>query len=132
MSILKFIDEKIKIARETGVGPRKPDIARVVEFYFTMPNEYSSSMILTDSDFKLTNRTNAIAITADMKFRTALAADFNREYKNVEFFWNQKPGRGSVAALPPTASQIPGKYLCFLVTRATENQYVDPEDLVLP
>ena len=29
------------------------------------------------------------------------------------------------------ASQIPGKYLCFLVTRATEKQLVDPEDLVL-
>ena len=29
------------------------------------------------------------------------------------------------------ASQIPGKYLCFLVTRATEKRHVDPENLVL-
>ena len=36
-----------------------------------------------------------------------------------------------VAALPPAASQIPGKYLCFLVTRATEKEHVDPENLVL-
>ena len=36
-----------------------------------------------------------------------------------------------VAALPPAVSQIPGKYLCFLVTRATEKQHVDPENLVL-
>ena len=36
-----------------------------------------------------------------------------------------------MAALPPAASQIPGKYLCFLVTRATEKQHVDPEVLVL-
>ena len=39
--------------------------------------------------------------------------------------------RGGVAALPPAASQIPGKYSCFLVTRVTEKQHVDPENLVL-
>ena len=30
-----------------------------------------------------------------------------------------------------SASQIPGKNLCFLVTRATEKQHVDHEDLFL-
>ena len=34
-------------------------------------------------------------------------------------------------ALPPVASQIPGKYLCFLVTKATDRQHVDPKSLVL-
>ena len=66
-----------------------------------------------------------------MSFKTALAADFKREYKNMEFFWKQRPGVGGVAALPPAASQIPEKNLCFLVTRATEKQHVDPETLVL-
>ena len=89
------------------------------------------SIILTDSDFILTDRTCAIAITADMSFKTALAADFKREYKNIEFLWKQRPGKGGVEALPPAASQIPGKYLCFLVTRATEKRHVDPENLVL-
>ena len=38
---------------------------------------------MTDSNFILTNRTCAIAITADMGFKTALAADFKREiYKH--------------------------------------------------
>ena len=64
-----------------------------------------------------------------MSFRTALAADFTREYKNIEILWKQRPGVGGVAALPP--SQIPGKYICFLVTRATEKRHVDPENLVL-
>ena len=45
--------------------------------------------------------------------------------------WKQRPGIGGVAALPPAVSQIPGKFLCFLVTRATEKQHVDPENLVL-
>ena len=133
-----LIIKKLRIARETGdleaetgEEPKKPDIGRVVESYFNLPNEYSSSILITDSDFILTNRTCAIAITADMRFRTALAADFKREYKNVEFLWKQRPGVGGVAALPPAASQIPGKYLCFLVTRATEKQHVDPENLVL-
>ena len=116
---------------ETGEEPKKPDIGRVVESYFNLPNECSTNIIVTDSDFKLTNRTCAIAITADMSFRTALAVDFKREYKNKEFLWKQRPGIGGVAALPPAASQIPGKYLCFLVTRATEKQHVDPENLVL-
>ena len=66
-----------------------------------------------------------------MSFKTALAADFKREYKNIDFLWKQRPGVGGVAALPPAASQIWGKYLCFLVTRATEKQHVDPENLVL-
>ena len=42
-----------------------------------------------------------------------------------------KPGIGGVLAWPPAASQIPGKYLCFLVMRATEKQHVNPEDLVM-
>ena len=76
--------------------------------------------MLTNSDFILKNGTCAIAITADTIFKTALAADFKREHKSIEFLWKQIPGIGGVAALPPAASQIPGKYLCFLVTRATE------------
>ena len=116
---------------ETGEEHKKPDIGRVVESYFNLPNEYSSNTTLTDSEFILTDRTCAKAITADMSFRTALAADFKREYKNVEFLWKQRPGVGGVAALPPAVSQIPGKYLCFLVTRTTEKQHVDPENLVL-
>ena len=130
--------KKLRIARETGdleaetsEEPKKPDIGRVVEPYFNLPNEYSSSIVLTDSDFILTNRTCAIAITADISFRTALAADFKRDYKNIEFLWKQRPGIGGVAALPPAASQITEKYLCFLVTRATEKRHVDPENLVL-
>ena len=121
--------KKLRIARETGdleaetgEDPKKPDIGRVVESIFNLPNEYSSSIILTDSDFILTNRTCAIAITADMSFKTVLAADFKREYKNKEFLWKQRPGIGGVAALPPAASQIPGKYLCFLGTRATSRK----------
>ena len=136
--IENLLIKKLGIARETGdleeetgEDPKKPDIGRVVESYFNLPNEYSSSIILTDSVFILTNRTCAIAITADMSFKTALAADFKREYKSIEFLWKQRPEIGGVAALPPETSQIPGKYLRFLVTRATEKRTADPENLVL-
>ena len=57
-------------------------------------------------------------------FKTALAAGFKREYKNVEFLWKQMPGVGGMIALPPVASQIPGNYLCLLVTKATDRQHV--------
>ena len=66
-----------------------------------------------------------------MIFKTTLAADVKRAYKNKEFLWKQRPGIGGVSALPPVASQIPGKYLCFFVTKATEKRPVDPEILVL-
>ena len=88
----KLFIKKFRIARETGdleaeisEDPKKPDIGRVVESYFNLPNEYSSSIKLTDSDFIFTNGTCAIAITADMSFRTALAADFEKKYKKKEF-----------------------------------------------
>ena len=128
--------KELRIAREIGdleaeIGedPKKPDIGRIFYSYFNLPNENSSSILLSDGDFILTNRTCAIAITADMNFKTALAADFKREYKKIEFLWKQRPGIGGVAALPPAASQIPGKYLCFLVARATEKRHADPENL---
>ena len=36
-----------------------------------------------------------------------------------------------MAALPPSVSQVPGKYLCFLVTRVSERNVIDPEHVVL-
>ena len=38
---------------------------------------------------------------------------------------------GGRIARPPVASQIPGKYLCFLVTKATDKQHKNPESLIL-
>ena len=119
-----LIIKKLKFARETGEletegkNAKKPPFGRIFESYFDLPNHYSNNIVITDSDFILTERTCAITITADVSFKTALAADFKREYKNIEFLWKQKPGVGGMIALPPVASQIPGKYLCFLVTKA--------------
>ena len=48
---------KLKIARETGDleaetdgGPEKSDIGRAVESFFNLPSEYSSTIVLLDSD----------------------------------------------------------------------------------
>ena len=50
--------KKLRVARETGdleaetgEEPKKPEKGRIVESYFNLPNEYSSNIILTDSDF---------------------------------------------------------------------------------
>ena len=58
-----LVIKKLRIARETGdleaekgEEPKKPDIGRLVESYFNLPNQYSSNIILTDSDFILPNR----------------------------------------------------------------------------
>ena len=132
-----LIIQKLKTARETGEletegeNAEKPPFGRIFESYFDLPNHYSKNTVITDSDLILTKRTCAIAITADLSFKTALAADFKREYKNNEFLWKQRPGVGGMIALPPVPSQIPGKYLCFLVTKATDWQHVNLESLVL-
>ena len=36
-----------------------------------------------------------------------------------------------MAALPPSVSQVPGKYLCFLVTRVNESNTINPEHVML-
>ena len=36
-----------------------------------------------------------------------------------------------MAALPPSVSQVPGKYLCFLVTRVNERNTIDPEHVMV-
>ena len=110
-----LIIKKLKSARENGEletegeNAKKSSFGRIFESFFDLPNHYSNNIVITDSHFILTERTCAIAITADISFKRALAADFKREYKNIEFLWKQRPGVGGMIALPPVASQIPGK-----------------------
>ena len=87
-----LINKKLKSARETGEletegeNAKKPPFGQFVESYFDLPNHYSNNIVITDGDFIHTERTCAIAITADVSFKTALAAEFKKEYKNIEFF----------------------------------------------
>ena len=130
-----LIIKKLKSARETGEletegeNAKKPPFGRIFESYFDLPNHYSNNIVITDSGFILAERTCAIAITADASFKTVLAAKFKKEYKKIEFLWKQRPGVGGMIALPPVASQISGKYLAFLATKATDRQQVRPESL---
>ena len=65
-----------------------------------------------------------------MSFNANLEADFKREYQNAEFLFRQRPGLGALAALLPSVSQVPGKYLCILVTKDIERNVVDPEHVM--
>ena len=112
--------KKLKEVRETSEPEldeeeAEPTIGRNFKTKFEIPNEYSEYILITDSDFILSDRTSAICITADMSFRSRLEADFRREYQNGEFLFKERPGLGGMAALPPSVSQVPGNYLCFLV-----------------
>ena len=109
----------------------EPTIGRNFKTKFEIPNEYSENILITGSDFILSDRTSAICITADLSFKSRLEADLKREYQNVEFLHRQRPGLGGMAALPSSVSQVPGKYLCFLVTRANERNTIDPEHVML-
>ena len=128
--------KKLKEVRETSEleleeEEPEPTIGRNFKTKFEIPNEYSENIMITDSDFILSNRTSAICVTADMSFKSRLEADFKREYQNVEFLFRQRPGLGGMAALPPSVAQVPGKYLCFLVTRVNDRNTIDPEHVML-
>ena len=108
--------KKLREVRETnglelGEEEAEPTIGRNFKPKFEIPNEYSENILITDSDFILSDRTSAICITADMSFELRLEADFKREYQNVEFLFRQRPGLGGIAAVPPSVAQVPGKYL---------------------
>ena len=66
-----------------------------------------------------------------MSFKTRLEADFKTECQNLEFLFRQRPGLRGKAALPPSVSQVPDKYLCFLVTKVNERNTIDPEHVML-
>ena len=109
----------------------EPAIGRNFKTKFDIPNEYSENILITNREFILSDRTSANCITADLTFKSRLEADFKREYQNVEFLFRQRPGLGGMAALPPSVSQVPGKYLCFLVTRINERNTIDLEHVML-
>ena len=128
--------KKLRELRETNRLEQNQEeaestIGRNFKTKFEIPNEYSENILITDSDFILSDRTSAICITADMSVNTRLEADFKRENQNVEFLSRQRPGLGGMAALPPSVSQVPGKYLCFLVMRVNERNTINPEHVML-
>ena len=90
-----LIIKKLKSARETGEletegeNVKKPPFGRIFQSYFDLPNHYLNNIIITDSDFILTERTCARAITAAVSFKTALAADFKREFLKSSFYGNR-------------------------------------------
>ena len=111
-----LMTKKLKEVRETSEleldeEEAEPTIGRNFKTKFEITNEYSENILITDSDFILPDRTSAICITAGMSFKSRLEADFKREYQNMEFLSRQRPGLGGRAALPPSVSQVPGKYL---------------------
>ena len=108
--------KKLREVRETNgldldLEEAEPTIGRNFKTKFEIPNEHSENILILDSDFILSDRTSAICITAIMSFNTRLEADFKREYQNEEFLFRQRPGLGVMAALPPSLSQVPVKYL---------------------
>ena len=112
--------KKLREVRETSglelyEEEDEPAIGRNFKTKFDIPNEYSENILIMDREFILSDRTSAICITA----------------LNVEFLFRQRPGLGGMAALPPSVSQVPGKYLCFLVTRINERNTIDLEHLML-
>ena len=91
--------KKLRELRETNglelyQEEAEPTIGSNFKTKFKSPNEFSENILITDSDFILSDRTSAICITADMSFNTRLEAGFKREWQNVEFLFRQGTGLG--------------------------------------
>ena len=90
-----LIIKKFKLARETGKletegeNAKKPPFGQIFESFFDHSNHYLNNVVITDSDFILTERTCAIAITADVSSKTALAADFKESIRISSFQGNR-------------------------------------------
>ena len=91
----------------------EPTIGQKFKTKFEIPNEYSENILITDSDFILSDTTSAICITADMSIKSRLEADFKREYQNVEFLFRQRPVLGGMAALPYQFHKFPVNNCAF-------------------
>ena len=63
---------------ELGEEEAEPTRGRIFKTKFENPNEYLENILITDSDFILSDRTSAICITADMSFKSRLEADFKK------------------------------------------------------
>ena len=87
LMIKKLSEVREKSGLELDGEEAEPTIGRNFKTKFEIPNEYSENILITDSDFILSNRTSAICITADMSFESRLEADFKREYQNGEFLF---------------------------------------------
>ena len=79
----------------------------------------------------LTDRTCAIGITADMSFRTSLAASSWREYKDKEFFMEAKTRNRRCSSFATGGFLDTREVLILLGTMATEKHHVNPEDMLL-
>ena len=108
--------KKLREVRETNgleldQVEAEPTIGRSFKTKLEIPNENSESILITENDFILSDRTSAICITADMSFKSRLETDFEREYQNVEFLFRRRPGigrNGCASSLSFTSSgQIP-------------------------
>ena len=78
-----LIIKKLREVIETNVlelnqEEAESTIGRNFKTKFEIPNDYSENILITDSDFILSDRTSAICIKADMSFNTRLEADFKR------------------------------------------------------
>ena len=78
LMIKKLREVREKCGLELEGEEAEPTIGRNFKTKFEIPNEYSENILITDSDFILSDRTRAICITADMSFKSRLEADFKR------------------------------------------------------
>ena len=100
LMIKKLGDARHTNGLELDKEEAEPAIGRKFKIKFDIPNEYSENILITDSDFILSDRTSVICISADIGFKSRLEADFKRDYQNVEFLFRQRPGLGEWLRFP--------------------------------
>ena len=72
LMIKRLREERETNGLELGEEEAEPTIGRNFKTKFEIPNEYSENILITDIDFILSDRTSAICIKADMRFKSRL------------------------------------------------------------
>ena len=76
MMIKKLREKRETSGLELDQEDAQPTIGRNFKTKLLMTSEYSENILITDSDFTLSDRICAICITLDMSINTRLEADF--------------------------------------------------------
>ena len=90
LMIKKLREVREKSGLELDEEVAEPTIRRNFKTKFEIPNEYSENILITDSDFILSDRTSAICVTADMSFKSRLEADFKRESTRTWSYYSDR------------------------------------------
>ena len=129
--------KKVKLAKKTeeleteGKNP-KNNAFRTNFWVICWPNKSLLEQHCRDRQWFYTHGTHVrYNDNCGCKFWNSTSGRRQKEYKNIEFLWKQRPGVGGMIALPLLRHKYRENTWIFWVTKAIDRQHVNLERLML-